>query len=163
MDDQGGRTLPIYSMPGHVIRRLQQVAVSLFVDEMQIAGTDLTPVQFAALVAIDACPNIVQSALGNMIAYDRTTIGGVIDRLENKGLVRRVVTRENRRIRQLLIETEGVALLKRAGPIVDNVQRRILGPLGEKERLAFVELTGKILEAHNELSRAPLRSGKTKN
>ena len=77
----------IYASPGHVIRRLQQVAVSLFRDAVQAEGLDITPVQYAALRAIDAHPGLDQATLAGAIAYDRATIGGVIERLEIKGLV----------------------------------------------------------------------------
>jgi DNA-binding MarR family transcriptional regulator len=157
MPDEDTAALPIYAMPGHVIRRLQQVAVSLFVEEMEGAGIELTAVQFAALVAIDAYPLIDQSTLGKIIAYDRTTIGGVIDRLEDRGLVRRVVTRENKRIRQLIIEPSGQELLGRSRPVAERVQERLLDPLTGPERDAFMTLSGKILDAYNDLSRAPLR------
>ena len=42
----------IYQMAGHLIRRLQQISVSVFTEHMRAAGYDLTPVQFAALSAI---------------------------------------------------------------------------------------------------------------
>src|SRR5580700_5492959 len=74
--------LSIHHMPGHFIRRLQQVAVKLFFVEVGIA---MTPVQFAALAAVAQRPRIDQAALSALIGYDRATIGGVIDRLESKG------------------------------------------------------------------------------
>jgi DNA-binding MarR family transcriptional regulator len=149
--------LPIYKMPGHLIRRLQQVSVSLFVEEMQNADIDLTPVQFAALSAIRVYPRIDQATLGGVIAYDRTTIGGVIDRLEEKGLVRRTVSRENRRVRQLVIEPEGERLYLRIKPIVARIQSRIISPLNATERDQFMRIMLKLADVHNEQSRAPLR------
>ena len=41
-------------MPGHLARRFQQIAVAVFLSEVQEAGSDLTPVQYAALAAINA-------------------------------------------------------------------------------------------------------------
>ena len=40
----------LHAMPGHLIRRAQQIAVAIFMEEC--AEFDLTPVQYAALVAI---------------------------------------------------------------------------------------------------------------
>ncbi|MCB2070356.1 MAG: MarR family transcriptional regulator, partial [Ottowia sp.] len=77
-------------MAGHLIRRLHQQSTQIFVQRTQAAGFDLTPVQFAALDAIRAYPATDQATVAEMIAYDRATIGGVIDRLEQKGWVRRV-------------------------------------------------------------------------
>ena len=42
---------PLDALPGHYIRRLQQIAVALFLEETAEFG--ITPVQFAALQAVD--------------------------------------------------------------------------------------------------------------
>ncbi|HZD92122.1 MAG TPA: MarR family transcriptional regulator, partial [Pseudolabrys sp.] len=73
--------------PGHLARRFQQIAVAVFHAEMEKAGFDLTPVQYAALGAVATRPGIDQATLAGLIAYDRTTIGGVVDRLVQKGLL----------------------------------------------------------------------------
>ena len=73
-------------MPGHLARRFQQIAVAVFLAEVEEAGFDLTPVQYAALATIKTNPAIDQVTLAGLIAYDRTTITGVVDRLVQKGL-----------------------------------------------------------------------------
>ena len=64
-------------MLGHLARRFQQIAVAVFLAEVEGAGFDLTPVQYAALAAIKINPGIDQVTLAGLIAYDRTTITGV--------------------------------------------------------------------------------------
>ena len=71
--------------PGYLIRRLQQMAVSIFLEET--AKFEITPVQYAALAAVSAYPGIDQLRLANAIGFDRTTISGVIDRMEAKALL----------------------------------------------------------------------------
>ena len=44
----------LLDMPGHLIRRLQQIASALFLE--QAKAFDFTPVQYAALVAIKKIP-----------------------------------------------------------------------------------------------------------
>lgn len=145
------------TMPGHLIRRLQQVAVALFMQAMDATGADLTPVQYAALKAVQTYPSIDQATLAGVIAYDRTTIGGVVDRLESKGLIRRQLSSSDRRVRQLVIERAGAMLIRRLEPKVAEIQDKILSPLGAEERLIFVMLLKKLAQANNEQSRAPLR------
>ena len=94
-------------MPGHLARRFQQIAVAVFLAEVEEAGFDLTPVQYAALATIKANPGLDQVTLAGLIAYDRTTITGVIDRLVQKGLAERRASSRDRRARELEITEEG--------------------------------------------------------
>ena len=103
-------------MAGHLIRRLHQQSTQVFQARMQAAGFDLTSVQFAALDAIAEQPDIDQASLAVAISFDRATIGGVIDRLEQKGLVQRVVSAQDRRARQLSLTPDGEQLLAASRP-----------------------------------------------
>ena len=92
---------PPDAYPGFLARRFQQIAVALFHAEVGAAGFDLTPVQYSALKALRAHPGIDQATLAGLIAFDRTTIGGVVDRLEQRGYLTRKVSARDRRARVL--------------------------------------------------------------
>ena len=145
--------------PGHLARRFQQIAVAIFYAEVEAAGCDLTPVQYAALARIADAPGLDQATLAGLIAYDRTTIGGVGDRLVEKGLVAREISRKDRRARELRITDTGAAILKKIAPAVAETQRILLSGLGEKEAAQFMKLLKKAIAALNDLSRAPMREG----
>jgi len=149
--------LEFLTMPGHLIRRLHQISVSIFSDSVAEAGFDITSVQFAALSVLMDYPGIDQVTLAGMIAYDRVTIGGVIDRLEQKGYLTRTVSPRDRRARELNITDEGLAVQRAVLPIVREAQQVMLAGLGEEERAAFMSMLRKLTEAGNEKSRAPLR------
>lgn len=149
--------LEIFDMPGHLVRRLNQVAVSLFMEKTSKAGFDLTPVQYGALSAIRATPALDQATLANHIAYDRVTIGGVVDRLVKKELVRREVSSEDRRARKLYLTPLGETTLEEVSPVVRGMQSLILEGLDTSEQEIFVALLKKATDASNERSRAPLR------
>ena len=147
-------------MAGHLVRRLHQISVSVFAERMKAAGVDLTPVQFAALCALDANPEIDQATLAGLIAYDRVTIGGVVDRLEGKGLISRTVSRQDRRARSLRLADAGAELLERVRPIVRAFQDDILMGLSPEERTQFMAMMRKTTQAGNEQSRAPMQPPK---
>jgi DNA-binding MarR family transcriptional regulator len=132
-------------MAGHLIRRLHQRSTQIFQAQTQAAGFDLTSVQFAALDAIARQPGIDQASLAATIGFDRATIGGVIDRLEHKGLVQRVVSAQDRRARQLHVTPEGKQLLVASRPVVEALQADILAPLSPAQRAAFLRLAQKAL------------------
>ena len=132
-------------MAGHLIRRLHQQSTQIFQAKTQAAGFDMTSVQFAALDAIAEQPGIDQASLAATISFDRATIGGVIDRLESKGLVQRAVSESDRRARLLSLTKDGEKLLAACRPIVEALQAEILGALSRTERKAFLTLAHKAL------------------
>src|SRR5882757_2415598 len=147
--------------PGHLARRFQQIAVAIFHAEVEEAGYDLTPVQYAALATIQTHPGIDQATLAGLIAYDRTTITGVVDRLVQKGLAVRQASSRDRRARELQITDEGQRILCGIEPAVEAAQRIMLRGLTVDEAEAFMRLLRKAIAAGNALSRAPLREAST--
>jgi DNA-binding MarR family transcriptional regulator len=148
-------------MPGHLARRFQQIAVAVFLAEVSEAGFDLTPVQYAALATVRSNPSIDQITLAGSIAYDRTTITGVVDRLVQKGLLLRRASSRDRRARELEITEEGRRTLRAITPAVEAAQRMLVRGLTEKETAELMRLLRKAIAAGNELSRAPLRDAAT--
>lgn len=144
-------------LPGHYIRRLQQIAVAIFLQETDSLG--VTPVQYAALQTVANAPGIDQGTLARTIGFDTSTIAGVVDRLEARGLVRRNSSPEDRRVRQLTLTDEGLALLEQTVPAVRRAQSRMLDPLPKRERAEFMRMLRELVTANNELSRAPSEIG----
>ncbi len=141
--------------PGHLIRRAQQIAVAIFMEEC--AGFDLTPVQYATLAAIAAHPGLDATRLSYLVALDRSTIGSVLERLEAKALVERTPSADDRRVKRLRIRPAGRKLLRDVDEAVERAQQRIVAPLDREERNTFLRLLARLVESNNELSRAPAR------
>jgi DNA-binding MarR family transcriptional regulator len=137
--------MDLLDMAGHLIRRMQQQSTQIFTLRTQAAGYDLTSVQFAALDAIQAHPGIDQARVAEMIAYDRATIGGVIDRLEQKGWIRRVVSERDRRARELSLTEEGERIRSALLPIVQDLQDEILQSLNAEDRACFLRLARQVV------------------
>ena len=135
----------VRKMAGHLIRRLNQHSTHVFAMGGKEAGFDLTPVQFAAMDRIAANPGIDQAGVAAQIAYDRATIGGVIDRLEQKGYVSREVSPRDRRRRAVWLTDKGETVLSEILPVVTDLQGSILPGLDQAERTRFLELTEKAL------------------
>ncbi|MEQ9328480.1 MAG: MarR family transcriptional regulator [Rhodospirillales bacterium] len=147
----------VYRMPGHLMRRMQQIAVSVFHDCVAPSGLDVTPVQYALLKAAQSCPGLDQASLAGAIAYDRTTIGGVIDRLEQKGLLKREVSPLDRRARIVHLTDIGHDTIAGLDPLVEQAQRDMLSGLTPEEAATLTGLLAKAVSTANSASRAPLR------
>lgn len=148
----------IHAMPGYLVRRFQQIAVAIFLEEVAGVGVELTPVQFAALSVVASHPGVDQATLAGLIAYDRSTIGGVVDRLVQRGYIARHVAGRDRRARELRLTPAGARVLERVGPAVARAQESILSGLDADERRLLMALLTKATDAVNERSRAPLRA-----
>lgn len=145
----------LYRAPGHLLRRMQQIAVALFAEETRDHG--LTPVQFAILVALESHPGLEQVALAERIGFDAATIGGVLARLEERGHVARVQGTADRRAKLIFPTPQGRRTMQAMTAAVERAQARILAPLDPAERETFMRLLHRLVLENNELSRAPLR------
>jgi MarR family transcriptional regulator, lower aerobic nicotinate degradation pathway regulator len=141
------------TLPGHHIRRLHQIAVAIFLQETEAHG--LTPVQYAAMQAVANTPGFDQRTLASTVGFDTSTIGGVIDRLEARGLIMRSASPNDRRVRLLTLTDAGRALLEAIVPSMLRAQARMLEPLPKKDRSEFMRMLRVLVAANNELSRAP--------
>lgn len=135
----------IYGMPGHLIRRLHQISIAYFNERMSGMGLDLTAVQYSALSVLAERPGIDQATLAGLIAYDRATIGGVVDRLEAKKLISRRVSPRDRRARVLAPTSAGLALLDRVAPGIAEAQADITRGLAPEERAEFMRLLERLV------------------
>ena len=144
----------LHSMPGHLIRRAQQIAVAIFMEEC--ADFDLTPVQYAALVAIHENAGVDATRLSALIAFDRSTLGVVLERLEARKLLKRYSSPEDKRIKLLKFSTQAphsssAPKLRCAAPNNESCRR-----CGRMDRNTLMELLGQLVDLNNEASRVPL-------
>jgi DNA-binding MarR family transcriptional regulator len=146
----------VYAAPGYLFRRMQQIAVALFIEECR--AFELTPVQYAALVAIHTHPGIDATRLSAVIAFDRSTLGSVIERLQAKKLIDRKPSGEDKRVKLLYLSRAGAAILRDIMPSVEKAQARMLQPLKPADRKALIALLTQLVDLNNEASRVPLRA-----
>lgn len=139
--------------PGHHIRRLQQIAVAVFLHEAADSG--ITPVQYAALQTVANQPEVDQRTLAALAGLDTSTLGSVIDRLEARGLIERRARASDRRVRLLRLTPAGRRTLDALIPAMRRAQRRILAPLPAAQQREFMRMLKALVAGNNELSRAP--------
>jgi DNA-binding MarR family transcriptional regulator len=142
----------LHSEPGYLFRRMQQIAAAIFWEEC--APFDLTCLQYSALARIRDRPGIDVTRLSEIMDFDRSTLGGVMERLELKGYVRRRATVEDKRIKLLEVTKQGRALLDEIEPHVERAQRRILDGLASEDQRALLRLLTRLVEFNAERGRS---------
>jgi DNA-binding MarR family transcriptional regulator len=149
------KTDDIYRQPGHLIRRAHQIATAVFATEAK--AFDLTAVQFSALIVIREHPGTDATRVSDLIYFDRSTIGNVLDRLEKKGLIRRQAGVEDRRTKRLFLTAQGRGVLRKVTAKGPRVAAAILAPLPAADRVRFVKLLAKLVGA-DDATRGKTRS-----
>ena len=137
------REIEFDDLPGALFRRLHQLAVARFTSEMGDIG--LTPIQWSALLTTMKKPGIDQITLSREIFIDPSTIAGVLDRLETRGLLQRVVSPDDRRVRLLYVTDEGQDVLAAANEVVLGTQEWLMEPLASPDRAKLMELMLRVL------------------
>lgn len=146
----------VWNRPGFLVRRLHQIHVAIFLEEM--AEDNITPIQYGLLSVLADLPGLDQLSLAEEIGIDRANVADVLTRLENRGLVVRTVSAEDKRRKFCAPTKLGLAFVKKYHENMQRAQDNLLRPLKPAERAEFMRLLRCIVEAGNDLGRAPLRS-----
>ena len=125
------RFIDVYDEPGHLIRRAQQIAVSMFHSTMR---NGVTPIQYCVLRVLQDHPGIDQVTLARLCALDTSTAADLAVRLEERGLVRRMMPMKSKRYRLLHLTPEGTEIVKRLIPSAFVLSRRLLRALNYDEQ-----------------------------
>jgi DNA-binding MarR family transcriptional regulator len=136
------RALAQGALPGLLGYRLRLAQQAVFHD-FAASVQGLSPGRVGLLIVVDANPGVTQSQLAEAVHRDRSTMVGVLDQLEARGLIerRRGV---DRRTNGLWLTPAGRALLGRALRAIARHERRIALRLAPAERRELLRLLGKI-------------------
>jgi DNA-binding MarR family transcriptional regulator len=116
---------------GFLLAKAYQRACAIYKEQFE--NYDLTPQQFSLLRFLWDEDCITQVELSNRSQIDRTTIGGLIDRLEQSGLLQRLPHPDDRRAYRIALTKEGRKLEMELTPLAEELHRKILAPLNHAE------------------------------
>lgn len=122
---------------GFLIRRAQQRHLNIFSTYM---GEDLTARQFAVLAKLKQIGACSQNALGRQTALDAATTNGVIRRLQERGLVEKVKSDEDLRLKLVRLTPEGDRTVTRMIPIAQDITAKTMAPLNREEQATLARL-----------------------
>src|SRR4051812_42744313 len=123
---------PLWTRPGYLIRRVHQNHTALFAEECRAFG--ITPVQYGVLTALLHRPNVDQATLGIEVGIDRTNAADVLERLAERGLVKRAKSAHDRRMMLATLTREGRALTQEMQGAMQRAQDRLLEALSARDR-----------------------------
>jgi DNA-binding MarR family transcriptional regulator len=144
----------LYGRPGFMIRRVHQIAVSLFIEET--GKLRVTNRQYGILFVLKHRPGVDQISVANLLGLDRSTTGMVLTKLEKDGLVARSISARDRRRHSLQLTRTGERLLSQLAEPAQRAQARVLSAFTQREQILFLRLLDKFTRKFNESTRVPL-------
>src|SRR5262249_6526870 len=133
----------LYRRPGFLIRRAQQIAVSLFLEET--GDLKITSTQYGILFVIKHHPGIDQISVAKLLGLDRSTTGMVLGKLEEAGLIGRSRGEDDRRKLTLALTRAGERMLEHLSEPARRAQSRVLSAFTSEERETFTRLLEKFV------------------
>lgn len=143
----------LFEAPGHLIRRAQQRAVELYVEEVGKKG--LRPRQLAFLLSVGKNPGGNQTDLVRITGIDRSTMTDLARRLAERGLVERRHTAGDKRSKALWLTAAGRRAVAKAYEGMLRTQQRILAPLSPEQQETFMRCLKLLADAGDSGSAPP--------
>ena len=122
-----------------ILRSLRRIIRAVDIHSRKLASTyRVTTPQLLTLLYVAECGPVSSTQIGERVNLSNSTIVGILDRLEEKGLVRRERGTEDRRLVFVTATPAGLEMAKSApSPLQDELLTRLHElPVGERERLA---------------------------
>jgi MarR family transcriptional regulator, multiple antibiotic resistance protein MarR len=128
---------------GFLVGRLKTVMLAELDD--QLADLDITSAQWIILMRIANGCGRTGAALCRGMHYDTGSMTRMLDRLEEKSLIRRHRSEEDRRIVELALTEQGVALYPRLRLASQRMVDRMVGDIPEVEVEQFKDTLRRML------------------
>ncbi len=146
------QTPPFYRRaPAYLIRRLHMICTAMIAEAFE--DEDMPVSQWAVLTIVESHPEIDQSRLAEIISFDKTNTGRLVDQLEAKGLVERRPNDADRRVWMLRCTPLGQKTRKRLRPRALATQERLLSCLEPAHRELFIDLISHVVMANEKYVR----------
>jgi DNA-binding MarR family transcriptional regulator len=129
-------------LPQLIGYRLRLAQQAVFRDFASSVG-EVSPGHAGILLLIEANPGVVQGRLAQAVRLDRSTMVGVVDALEERGLIERR-RGADRRSNGIFLTPSGRAFMARLKRRIEAHERRIASQLGTPERAELLRLLEKL-------------------
>jgi DNA-binding MarR family transcriptional regulator len=130
----------------HLLKRVGWVIKERAVGAFEATG--LSPHHYAVLALLDEQPPETQSMIADALGYDRSHLVGLLDELEQRGLLARKRDPSDRRRHLVTLTPEGTRALNKLRAVVKGVDEELLAPLDKKQRATLHELLLQLASYH---------------
>jgi MarR family transcriptional regulator, lower aerobic nicotinate degradation pathway regulator len=136
----------LVASPTFLLKKLGHAAKERSMEAYESAG--LHPYHFAILIALDEGSHETQGSIADTLGYDRGQLVGLLDELEQRGLVERQRDPNDRRRHLVQPTAEGKRTLRRLRALSREIENEFLAPLSNEERAELHALLLRLAEKH---------------
>jgi DNA-binding MarR family transcriptional regulator len=137
----------LLSSTSHLLKRLGWVIKERAVGAFESTG--FSPYHYTVLALLEEEPRETQAMIADALGYDRSHLVGLLDELEERGLIERRRDPSDRRRHLVSLTAEGRQALKRLRSIAKRVDDEFFAPLDAEQRQALHALLI-LLASHHE-------------
>jgi DNA-binding MarR family transcriptional regulator len=121
--------------------------------------TGLTPYHHAVLALLEEEPPETQAMIADALGYDRSHLVGMLDELEERGLIERRRDPADRRRHLVSLTPEGKRASTRLRAVVKQVDEEFFAPLDAEQRKTLKSLLQELASYHDvRFSKPPAKS-----
>lgn len=123
-----------------------------FIDRLQENGINITPEQYLVLDILWEKQSLSQQNIADIIQKDKNSVTKIIDSLEKKHLVKRVMDKKDRRINKIELTEDAIAMEKVATEVAIDFMNDAIKGIDNQELDNFVNVMRQIknnLEGEN--------------
>lgn len=118
--------------------------IKIFSKELSKNNINLTPEQYLVMDILWDQGTLSQQAIADIIQKDKNSVTKFIDSLEKKGLVSRVVNKNDRRINNIIVSEVGLKLKDKTTEVAINMMQNVLADISEDDLLIFDKVMNQI-------------------
>jgi len=139
-----------------LLKRLGMLAKERTLDAYEEAG--FSPYHYATLVVLDEGTRETQGEIADVLGYDKGQLVGILDELEERGLVERRRDPNDRRRHLVSMTTGGRRALARLRTLAGRIDDEFLAPLSDEDRETLHTLLLRLAEVHEPRCAPPFPS-----
>lgn len=142
--DEANPLGPFGSTVGFLVSQVGAATARLFAESLE--ELQLEPRHFAVLRAIEGAGRCPQQLLSELLRIPASSLVAILDQLEERGIVQRVSSPKDRRVRFVELTAAGAATLLKAAKVAMATERHIGAGFTAAEREQLISMLRRVAD-----------------